>query len=70
MKLEGKILEIEEGKEFFVTKEIKKNNNTYLYITEMKQPKNTNFYELKGKELFEITDDNLLQELLFEVVKD
>lgn len=70
MNLERKIIEIEQGKEFFVSKEIKREDKIYLYIIDIKQPKNTNFYELINEKIFPVTDNDVLKELLFEVVQD
>lgn len=70
MNLEGKIIETEEAKEYFVSKEIKKNNKIYLYATDIKIHKNINFYELMNGKMFPVINDELLKELLFEVIKD
>lgn len=69
MNLEGKIIKTEEGKEYFVSKEIKKNDKIYLYATDIKIYKNTNFYELINEKIFLVTDNDLFKELLFEVIK-
>lgn len=70
MKLEGKIVETSEKKEYYVLKEIEKNNKIYLYVVDTKIPKNTNFYELVNEDMIPITNDDILKELLFEVVQD
>ena len=70
MNLEEKIIETEEGKEYFVSKEIKKNDKIYLYVTDIKIHKNTNFYELINGKMCPVINDELLKELLFEVIKD